>query len=90
MFGLGMHLFHQPRALDDVGEARVVFHIGGNAHLAAKLHPGHKHRRQRGPRGIDRRRIPGRAGTDDKDLYVMIFRHGAFLIREGDRMKDRT
>src|SRR6516162_2834326 len=40
LFGLLPHLFHKPRALDDVGKARVVLDVGSDGHLAAWLHPG--------------------------------------------------
>ena len=39
MLGLLLHLLHQPRALDHVGEARIVLDIGGDGELAAGLQP---------------------------------------------------
>jgi len=37
MRGLLLHLLHQPRALDHIGEAGIVFDIGGDGQLAAGL-----------------------------------------------------
>jgi hypothetical protein len=37
MGGLGGHLLHQPGALDDLGETRIVLDIRGDGHLAAGL-----------------------------------------------------
>ena len=64
------HLFHQPGALDDVGKARIVFHVGGDGKLAARLNPLNQNRLQHRPRGVDRGCIPGRTGTDDDDFGV--------------------
>ena len=38
MGGLLLHLLHEPRALDHVGEARIVLDVGGGGELAAGLH----------------------------------------------------
>ena len=40
VLGLGLHLLHQPGALDDVGEARIVLDVGGDGQLAAGLDAG--------------------------------------------------
>ncbi len=61
MLGLGLHLFHQPGALDHIGEARIVLNIGGDGQLAAGLNAGHHDRIKHGPRRIDRRCIAGGA-----------------------------
>ena len=71
MGGLGLHLLHQPGALDDVGEARVVFDVGGDHELTAGLHAGHQDGRQVGARGIDRGGVAGGAGADDQDLGMV-------------------
>ena len=52
-FGLGLHLLHQPRPLYNIGEARIVLHIGGDGQLPARLHAGHQGRRQSGARGVN-------------------------------------
>src|SRR5262245_14454991 len=68
MLGLLLHLLHQPGPLDDVGEARIVFHVGRNGELAAGLDALDQDRLEHRARGIDRRRITGRTGADDDDL----------------------
>ena len=68
MLGLFEHLLHQPRTLDRIGKARIVFDIGGDHQLAALLQAGDKHRLQHGAGGIDRRRVARRAGADDDEL----------------------
>ena len=60
MLGLLLHLLHQPGALDDVGEARIVLDIRGDGELAARLDALHEHRLQAGAGGIDRRRVARR------------------------------
>jgi hypothetical protein len=85
MFGLGLHLFHQPGALDRLGEAGVVLDIGGDGQLAARLHAGDDQRREPRARGVDRRRVAGRAGADDEKLGLSGIGHGsvASAIRQG-------
>ena len=70
MLGLGAHLFHQPRALDHFGEARVVLHIGGDGHLAAGLDAFDQQRFQHGAGRVDGRGVAGRTGADDDHLFV--------------------
>ena len=76
MAGLRFHLLHQPGALDGVGEAGVIFHIGGDHQLAAGLQAGHQHRGQAGARGIDGGRIAGGAGADNKNAGAVDGGHG--------------
>ena len=83
MGGLLLHLLHQPRALDDVGEARIVFHVGGDGELAAGLDALDQHRLQHRARGIDRGGITGRSGTDDDDLGVDGGGHGQIPSLKG-------
>ena len=71
---LRLHLLHQPWALDDVGETRIILDIGGDHELAAGLHAGHQDRRQVGARGIDRGGVASGSGADDQDLGVMRLR----------------
>ena len=54
MLGLLLHLLHQPGALDDVGEARIILDVGGDGELAAGLDALDQHRLQHRARGIDR------------------------------------
>ena len=70
MLRLLEHLFHQPRTLDRIGKARIVFDIGGDHQLAALFKAGDQNRLQHGARGIDRGRVAGGAGTDDEHLGV--------------------
>ena len=78
---------HQPGTLDRIGEARIVLDIGGDRELAALLQAGDQHRLQHGARGIDRRRVAGRAGTDDED-WRMLGGHGnAFAAAAGSTLR---
>ena len=61
---LGFHLLHQPRPLNRVGKARIIFNISGDGQLPARLDAAQKNRLQHGAGGINRRRITGRAGAD--------------------------
>ena len=70
MPGLGLHLLHQPRALDHVGEARIVLDIGSDRELPARRHALHQAGAERGARGIDRSRVAGRAGAEDQGPVV--------------------
>ncbi len=70
VFGLGAHLVHQPRTLDDVGEARIVLDIGGDRHLAARLDAGDEHGLQHRPRRVNGSGVAGRARTDNEELRL--------------------
>ena len=70
-----LHLLHQPGTLDDIGKTRIVFHVGGDGELTARLNALDQHRLEHRARGIDRRCVPGGAGTDDDDLGVDGGRH---------------
>ena len=61
MGGLLLHLLHEPRPLDHVGEARIVLDVGGGGELAAGLNALDHNGIEHGTRRIDRRRIAGRA-----------------------------
>ena len=65
-----LHLLHEPGALDDVGEARVVLDVGRDGELSARLHALDQDRIEHGAGGIDRRRVAGRAGADNHKLGV--------------------
>ena len=81
MLGLLLHLLHQPGALDDVGEARIVLDIGGDGELAARLDALHQHGLQAGAGGIDRRRVAGRARAQDQNLAAMSCCHDLLASR---------
>jgi hypothetical protein len=61
VLGLLLHLLHQPRALDDVGEARIVLDVGGGGHLAARHDALDEKRLQHGARGVDACGVAGGA-----------------------------
>ncbi len=65
MLGLGLHLLHQPGALDDVAEAGIIFDVGGGGQLAAGLDALDDDRRKAGARGIDGGGVAGGAGAED-------------------------
>ena len=73
--GLGLHLLHEPGALDDIGEAGVVLDIGGGGHLAAGLDALHQYRMQARAGGVDRRRIPRGPGPDDQNPATVHLAH---------------
>ncbi|CAM5289963.1 hypothetical protein SSCI18S_00268 [Sphingobium scionense] len=66
MFGLGLHLLHQPRPLDHILEARIIFDVGGDGQLAARLHPLHHDRREARARAINGGGQAGRAGAENE------------------------
>jgi hypothetical protein len=65
MLGLGLHLLHQPGALDRLGEARIVLDIGRDHELAAGLEAGDQDGLEQGAGGIDRGSIARRPRADD-------------------------
>ena len=65
MLGLGLHLLHQPGALDDVAEAGIIFDVGGGGQLAAGLDALDDDRLKTGAGGIDGGGIAGGAGAED-------------------------
>ncbi len=70
VLGLCLHLFHQPRALDDIGKAGVVFHVGGNGHLTARLYAFNDDRLQHGAGSVNCSGITGWTGTEDQNFCV--------------------
>ena len=71
MLGLFLHLVHQPGALDGVGEAGIILHLGGDGELAARLDAGDQGRLQHGARGIDGGGAAGRAAAQDDDFGML-------------------
>ncbi len=69
--GLGLHLLHQPGPLDDVGEARIVLHIGRDGELAAGLDALDQDGFQHGARGIDRGGVAALDPRADDDDFGM-------------------
>ena len=70
MRGLLFHLLHQPRALDHIGEARIILDIGGDGELAAGLNSLNQHRFEHRTRGINGRGVARWSRSDDDDLGV--------------------
>ena len=85
VLGLLAHFLHQPGPLDHRLETRVILHVRRDGHLAARLQPGDDFGFQICPRRIDRRRIAGRAGSDDENLAVMMLRHVEAIRRWRER-----
>jgi hypothetical protein len=75
MLGLLLHLLHQPGALDHLGKARIVLHVGRDGELAAGLlrRGSGSARASRAPHRS--RRCIRRAGADDDQLGVGNFGH---------------
>ncbi len=65
------HLLHQPRSLDDVGEAWIVLDIGGDGELSARLDALDQHWLKHRARGVNSGSVAGGAGPDDDDLGVV-------------------
>ena len=65
MFGLCLHLVHEPRTLDRRGKAWIILDIGGDRQLAARLEAGDQNRLQHGARGVDRGGIAGGPRSND-------------------------
>jgi hypothetical protein len=70
VLGLGLHLIHQPGALDHVGEARVVLHVGGDGELAAGREARDQHWLKQSPRGVDGGGVACGTGADDGDADI--------------------
>src|SRR6202042_1710162 len=70
MFALLLHLLHEPGALDHVGKARIVLHIGRGGELAAGGDTLDQDRTEHGASCIDRRRIAGRTGPNNPTFGV--------------------
>ena len=70
------HLLHQPRALNHLGETRIIFDVGGDRQLAAGLQPLHHDRHHARSRGIDGGREAGGTGTEDEHLGMVNGGHG--------------
>ena len=66
MFGLLLHLLHQPGPLDDIGKAGIVFDVGRDGQLATRLDALHDERVQPCPRGIDGSRQTCRTGAQNQ------------------------
>ena len=86
---LRLHLLHQPGALDDIGEAGVVFDVGGDGQLSAGLQARDQGGPQIGAGGINRRRIARWACANNKDSGSMRRAHTAPYGRAVTMRKER-
>ena len=68
---------HQFGTLHALRVSGPVVDIGGRHQLPALRKTGHQDRLQVGTRGVDRSRVPSRAGTQDKHACVFSGRHSA-------------
>src|SRR4029077_9346803 len=75
VLSLLLHLLHEPGALDDVDEAGVVLHIGGDGELAPRLDALNQHQVQHGPGGIDSGVIARKPRTDNDELGAVHLAH---------------
>src|SRR5690349_17723301 len=75
VLGLRLHLLHEPRALDHVGEAWVVLDVGSDRELAAGLDALNQDRLQHGTRRIDGGGVASRTRADDDDFRVGSLSH---------------
>ena len=71
VLGLGLHLLHQPGALDDLGEARIVLDVGGDRHLPAGLAALDDDRLEHCTGRIDGGRVAGRSRAQDDDFGML-------------------
>ena len=78
-----VHLLHQPRPLDHLGEAGIILDVGGDGELAARLQAEDQDRLQIGARGIDRGGVAGGAGADDEEFGAVI---GSWCASEAEHV----
>src|SRR5208337_4212711 len=64
---LRAHLLHEPRPLDSLGKAGIIFDIGGDRELAAGLNSLDQYRLQHSARCIDRRGVARGPRPYDRD-----------------------
>ena len=70
MFGLCLHLVHEPRTLDRRGKAWIILDVRRDHQLAARLEARDQNRLQHGARGVDRGGIAGGSRSND-DYFGM-------------------
>ena len=73
---LSFHQIHEIRAQDSIWKSGVVLHVGGGHELASRdatsLESGDQQRLQVGACGVDGRGVPGRAGSDDHNVFYLL------------------
>src|SRR3546814_1748476 len=95
MLGLSLHFLHQPRALDDVTEAGIIFDIGRDGKLHAGLQSLHDDGRQPGARAIDGGGKPGRAGARSEEhtselQSLMSISYADFSLKNNTAQKNKN
>ena len=65
-----LHLLHQPRPLDRLGETGIILDLGGDGELTTRLAALNYQRLQHGAGCVDSRGIAGWAGAKDHDFDV--------------------
>src|SRR5690348_14054625 len=68
MLGLLPDVLHQHWTIDAFGKSGKILHQRGQRKLAARLMARDHQRLQIGARGVDRRRVPGAAGSDNDHI----------------------
>ena len=76
---LFFHLLHEPRALDDISEAGVIFDIGGDGELSAWFDALEQNRLAQSARGVDSGGETGGARAEDQDGRVSSLAQEIFL-----------
>jgi hypothetical protein len=71
------HLVHQFRTHDSGPEAGEVLHLGGGHEGAAEVGSLEDEGFEFGARGVDRRGVAGRAGSDDDDVMQGFVGHSS-------------
>lgn len=72
-FGLVSHFFYEFRAVDTFGEARVVFHFGGEGQLSARGDAFDHEGLEVGAGAIDGCGEAGAASADDDDIELVVW-----------------
>jgi hypothetical protein len=74
VLGLLLHVLDEFRAVNDLGKSGKILDQGGQRELSSGFMSADDERLQVGPRGINRGRVSGAAGTDDDDVPHLVFR----------------
>ncbi len=87
VLGLGLHLLHEPWALNGLGETGVVFDIGCDGQLSARLRTLDQQWLQHCARGVHGGRITSGAGAEDDYLGMagLLGHKGHRVLRCGRR-----
>src|SRR3954465_4485802 len=81
MLGLSLHLLHQPRALNNVAKAGIIFNVGRGRQLAAGLDALNDYWVEARARGVDCRGVTGRTGAEHGQTGRNAIAHAKHLGR---------